>query len=164
MKICAGNRQVLSSELLGRTFLPIMAVMENLSPLQRKEFAAVMAARVVEALALSSNLGFSQQLLVCLIVLPYVLLSGLLSLREYVITFSLSRNLCDTLFFFDRGVIFASGSHVAVARIEVYTDSGSTALLSSLVVQCVCVWAATASMVHCPVLYCVMLIFNYRAV
>ena len=80
-----------------------------------------MVAQVVDASVLSYALGFSLQLLTLVIVLPYVLLSGPLSLKSYVIIFSLARTLSDVFFFLStRGILHGSEGYVAVTRIQVH--------------------------------------------
>ena len=115
---------MLSSELLGRSLClgpPCSGVLCTIfSSSHGKEFAAIMAARVVEALLLSLSWGFSVQLLMLVIVLPYALLDKSLSLRTFVIIFSLVKNLCLVMFLgISRGAIFTADGHVAVTRIQV---------------------------------------------
>ena len=80
-----------------------------------------MAARVVEASLLSLSLGFSVQLLMLVIVLLSALLGNSLSLRTFVVVFSLARNLCiNMVFHVNRCTIFAADGRVAVTRIQVH--------------------------------------------
>ena len=121
---------MLSSELLEGSLFPDPLCSGVLCtiflPLHRKEFAAVMAARVVEALFQSLLWGFSVQLVMLVIILPYALPDKSLSLKTFVVLLSLVRNVCIIMFLgVSRGAIFTAEGHVAVTRIQVYTDTCS---------------------------------------
>ena len=115
--------------------LPVLvSYVQLFSPPHRKEFAAITAARVIEASLVSLSWGFYVQLLMLVIVLPYALLDKSLSLRTFVVIFFLARNLCFAFLNLSRGAMFISESHVAVTRIQVYVVDSSL-----LTVQCVCI-------------------------
>ena len=142
------------------TVLPvIVSYIQSFLPPCRKEFAAVMAARVVEGSLLSLSLGFSLQLLMLLIVLPNALLGNSLSLRAFVVVFSLTRILCDNVFFYaNRSTIYTADGHVAVTRIQVHVVDPFLLLR----VQCVhwevlCRNCCIFSVLYCTVLYYTLL-------
>ena len=113
-----------------------------------------MAARVVEASLLSLSLGFSVQLLMLVIVLPSALLGNSLSLRAFVVVFSLARDLSINMVSrVNRCTMRAADGHVAVTRIQVHVLDPFLLLR----VQCVhwevlcrncCIFS------YCTVLYC----------
>ena len=124
MKGGAGNRQVLSSELLGRSLChcpPCSVSLNcNLCFFHRHEIFLVGATNTIQTVITAYNVGVFRSLLLLLVFVSYVFSGGSLSLRAYLVILSLIDALRRTLIsFLSRALLFATESHVAVVRIQV---------------------------------------------
>ena len=126
MKGGAGNRQVLSSELLGRSFVsryrpPCSSLSRTtFRPPHRHEIFFIGATCTVRALIISYSFGFSRPLILLLLFAPYVSSGNTLSLRDYVVISSLVDGLSRTVTVLFSDSLFCGAEFlVAVARVQV---------------------------------------------